>query len=184
MNKKSFLGLALAFATFSLNASEVIRVTDGDTIVFDGVTTEEGIGNNIKCRIEGIDTPEKFSSKKLDKFAQKYDISIEHIKDSGKKASDYATNIFVSFKDTESGLSVTSDSLDVYKRNLCRVNLNGSDYGIKILEDGYAVVYKNGKYMKDSEYKLKLIQAQQRAIENKAGLWAEYADVMEAMKND
>ena len=178
---KKYLIISIAIV-FGVNASEIVRVTDGDTMIFNAVKTKNGVEHNIKCRIEGIDTPEKFDSDKLTKFAKKYDISIDRVKESGKEATNYALAFFSNFN-SGNKLEVTSDSLDVYKRNLCRVKGNGNDYALKILEDGYAVIYESGKYIKDQDYKLKLIDAQKRAKETKSGLWQNYSDVMEAMSN-
>jgi len=41
-----------------------------------------------------------------------------------------------------------------------------------IIKEGYAVVYKGGKYIKDEAFKRRLLQAQNEAKNKNRGLWS------------
>lgn len=179
---KKMICLSL-LVSLCFSQSKLVRISDGDTMIFDNVKMAL-VGNkrlnDVRCRIDGIDTPEKFDTQKLDKFINKYNLDKERIVKAGKLATRYAQITF----DREKNIEVTALKQDVYKRELCRVTFDGFDYALAIVEDGYAVVYKNGRYIDSYNYKQKLLEAQKKAKKEKKGLWKNYADIMSAMSND
>ena len=115
MNKSIFF---LLFVSFCFSQSKLVHISDGDTMSFDSVKIAlvNKRLNNARCRIDGIDTPEKFDSKKLEKFANKYNFDKEKIKKAGKLATRYAEITF----DREKNLEVIALKQDVYKRENSR----------------------------------------------------------------
>ena len=67
--------------------AELVRVTDGDTVVVNLDGREE------KLRLIGIDTPEKYMSDKLRRDAEASPLSIEELRDLGEKASAYTASL-------------------------------------------------------------------------------------------
>ena len=182
--KKSIFFLALC-STLLCAESKLISISDGDTMKFNGVKlsflkTKEI--HNAKCRVIGIDTPEKFESNKLNKFAKKYNLDINEIKKAGELATKYAENLFLT--NSDKSLEVITLKQDFYLRELCQITIDRFDYGRKIVEDGFAVVYKKGKYIDDKKYKQDLLSAQQTAKDGRRGLWKDYFEIMETMSND
>lgn len=150
------------------------EVYDGDTISF-----YNNFGK-IKCRIEGIDTPEKYDSKKINDFSNKYNIPIVDIKSSGEIATQYAIDFFS--KSKEYFISISGK--DVYNRHLCIVYSKDKkiNYNLEIVKDGYAISYKDGKYISSEKIKLEIMQAEYNARINKLGLWDSHYIIMNKMK--
>ena len=71
-------------------------------------------------------------------------MDINEIKKAGELATKYAENLF--FTNSDKSLEVITLKQDVYQRELCQITIDRFDYGRKIVEDGFAVVYKKGKY--------------------------------------
>ncbi len=115
------LFLFLLLMAFSLYASEYAllqKISDGDTFSFKSSSLGE-----YKCRIYGIDTPEKFSSKKLEKDASKAHISFSAMQEVGTKATEYAHKVLM----LGNKYKVDTFGEDQYKRMLCVIHLqNGS----------------------------------------------------------
>ena len=109
-------------------------------------------------------------------------MDINEIKKAGELATKYAENLF--FTNSDKSLEVITLKQDVYQRELCQITIDRFDYGRKIVEDGFAVVYKKGKYIDDKKYKQDLLSAQQTAKDGRRGLWKDYFEIMEAMSND
>lgn len=176
MNKlfTSFLAiLLLASATFAEEITASLRkISDGDTMTFHNSKGE------IKCRVYGIDTPEKFKTAKFKKDMSVTGMSEKDLKSLGEAATDYAKQrLHIS-----SLYKVDVLEKDKYGRSLCIIYLNDSQtYNEKIVEDGYAVVYKKGKYTKDSGLRHSLNQAQGRAVNKEAGLWRNHKNFMTEM---
>lgn len=148
--------------------STVQSIVDGDTIHF--------VANDqiIKCRVAGIDTPEKFESKKLDNFIKKYNFDKKQIQEAGKIATQFAETFFKDKQEYEIQLV----GKDIYKRNLCVIKKDNLIYNIEAVKNGYAVVYKQGKYTQPAKLANELSQAQFLAIENKKGLWNKNYELM------
>jgi micrococcal nuclease len=136
----------------------VIRVVDGDTFELD---TKE------KVRLLGIDTPEKYESKKLEKDAGASGMDKKTIKKLGQLASEYAKGL-VEGKKVRLERDPTNDDKDRYGRLLRYVYLEDETcVNAKIIEDGYAQVYEQFPITKMDEFR----KLQREARENNRGLW-------------
>lgn len=133
-----------AFAvTVYTGQATVYRVIDGDTFIVNDKSqsdysalrnfaskTEDGLKyfNNkyksFRIRLSNTDTAESEHPDESRNSA------------SGKKASDYT-------KSQLTGKSISYSCWDVgyFKRMICSVSLNGQDYGINLIENGYSVYY-------------------------------------------
>ena len=143
------------------NTREILivkRVVDGDTFE---------LSNGEKVRLLGIDTPEKFESKKLDKDVEVTKQDKKTIKKLGKLASDYVKN-FVEGKKVILEREPNYDDKDRYGRLLRWIYLeDGTFVNGKIVRDGYAQVYEKFPVSKLDE----LRKYQKEARENNRGLW-------------
>lgn len=139
--------------------SSVKRVVDGDTFELE---------NGERVRLLGIDTPEKFTSNKMDSDAKKSGLDVETIKQLGEAASHYADSLMKGRK-----IFLVSDPLnddkDRYGRLLRYIYTeDGMLYNLKIILDGYAFAYTNFPViMKDT-----FLNAEESARKNKRGLWS------------
>jgi len=136
----------------------VARVVDGDTFVLD---TKE------KVRLIGVDTPEKFTSNKLKKDAERTQKDIKTIQKLGEQASNYVKKM-VEGKKVILKTDKYSASQDKYGRLLRYVYLeDGTCINSKIIEDGYGNAYTSFKFEKMDEYR----QLEREARTNNRGLW-------------
>lgn len=179
---KKFFKTLLAILLSALPAlayTEVIatltKISDGDTMSF------SNNGDEFKCRLYGIDTPEKFKTAKFFKDMQETVASEKELEFAGQAATNYAKNkLFTGQK-----YKINVYDKDKYNRNICIVFLqNGDNFNEKIVEDGYAVVYKHGKYTKDKQFRHQLNVAQGAAVKAEAGLWKTHKSIMQNMAND
>ena len=123
--------------------------------------------DKIKVRLLGIDTPEKYESKKLDKDAEVSGQDKKTIKKLGKLASDYVRG-FVEGKSVRIERDPKNDDKDKYGRLLRYVYLeDGTCVNAKIIKDGYAQVYEKFEITKLDEFR----KLQKEARENNRGLW-------------
>jgi micrococcal nuclease len=136
----------------------VKRVVDGDTFQLD---------NGEKVRLLGIDTPEKYESKKLDRDVEATKQDKKTIKKLGQLASEYVKK-FVEGKKVYLEKEPNYDDKDRYGRLLRWVYLeDGTFVNGKIVKDGYAQVYDKFPVSKLDE----LRKYQKEARENNRGLW-------------
>jgi endonuclease YncB( thermonuclease family) len=145
------------------------RIIDGDTLEF------YSNGEKITCRINGIDTPEKYDSSKLDYIIEECGYSAETVKHLGELATDEASFIL----DNGEYYSVEIVDIDEYERYVCRVELEKNYYyAQEIIKSGYAVVKE--EYL---DYNRSVIyqDLEKFAKDNKKGLWYNYADFMECL---
>lgn len=140
------------------NYITVIRVVDGDTFELE---------NKERVRLLGIDTPEKYESKKLDKDATTSGMDKKTVKKLGQLASNYVKG-FVEGKRVRLERDPTNDDKDRYGRLLRYVYLeDGTCVNAKIIQDGYAQVYESFPITKMDEFR----KLQREARENNRGLW-------------
>ena len=136
-------------------SGKVIRVSDGDT-----VWVRLDNGNKVKVRVWGIDTPEKFSSKKLTRQARTCHVDPEEIVVLGKKASEKAREVL-----RGKNVVLIGKGRGYYGRFLGKIMVNGvEDYGWMMVREGYACVYWKtapGDYVK----------AQKETERERRGLW-------------
>jgi micrococcal nuclease len=140
------------------NYITVIRVVDGDTFELE---------NKERVRLLGIDTPEKYESKKLEKDATTSGMDKKTVKKLGQLASNYVKG-FVEGKRVRLERDPTNEDKDRYGRLLRYVYLeDGTCVNAKIIQDGYAQVYESFPITKMDEFR----KLQREARENNRGLW-------------
>lgn len=147
----------------------VYKILDGDTIDFIG---DNGILT--RCRVLGIDTPEKYKGRKLSIDALRTGIAKDTHLSAGHLSSNYAMEYFSYSR----AYKVTLMGKDLYGRDLCVIE----NYNCDILKDGYAVVYKNGVLTKDKEYRNHLNLCQLQGIDR--GLNIEYRELMNKLRGE
>lgn len=169
-----FFASSLSFAQFSYQAT-ILKVSDGDTVwvLMDG--------RRVKLRLLGIDTPEKFKSKKLARDAQECGVSQGYIKNLGQEATHYAKSLL--HKGQKVGVVVYGTGH--YGRTLALIYLpDGTCYNERIVRDGYSCVYKyrgqKSKELPQDEW-VRLNQLLEEARKNHVGLWGKYYNVMECL---
>lgn len=135
---KFLLVLGIIFISAQAWAADV-KVTDGDSLVMKGR----------RIRLQGIDAPEYHQSCG-DKKGLDYPC--------GKKALEFMRHLVKGKK-----VSCKKIATDIYKRDLSECYVNGENINLKMLANGWAVVYRtdNPKYIK----------AQNKAKKAKKGLW-------------
>jgi len=128
--------------------SEVVRVTDGDTIV---IASAEG-KKNMTCRLYGIDSPE---TPKRDRKGQPYS------KEAGKELRQLIYGQKV---------EVITTGEKTHGREVCIIKKDGKDINLEMVRRGYAWAYR--KHLK-SPYASEYIEAENRARDQKLGIWQE-----------
>ncbi|MBI3755763.1 MAG: thermonuclease family protein [Deltaproteobacteria bacterium] len=118
----------------------VTRVKDGDTVVVGGHT----------CRLYGIDAPEIAHGKKP---GQPYG------EESKRALEGLILNKVVDIQTT---------GAKTYKRDVCRIFLDGTDVNIEMVRWGYAWAYV--QYLK-RPYASEYIDAERKALTGRLGLW-------------
>jgi len=151
--------------TFAFPA-KVIRISDGDTIWVKNLETHE----KVKVRIWGIDTPEKFYSSKLYREARECEVKPETIHYLGLLASKHAHKYFHPGKVVE----VIPKGHGYYGRLIGKVIVNGKDFGLLMIKDGYSCVYWKSS---PKEY----IEAMKDAAQEEKGLWEIKPKVMHCL---
>lgn len=135
---KFWLVLGIIFVSAHAWAADV-KVTDGDSLVIQGR----------RIRLQGIDAPE-YNQTCGDKKGFDYPC--------GKKALEFMRRLVKG-----KNVSCKKIATDIYKRDLSECFANGENINLKMLANGWAVVYltNNPKYIK----------AQNKAKKAKKGLW-------------
>ena len=156
-------------------SATLTKVSDGDT-VWVLIT-----GRRVKLRLLGIDTPEKFNSRKLDKDARKCGVDRKYMRRLGLAATRYAKSLL--HKGQKVRVAVYGHGY--YGRTLAMVYLpDGTCYNERVVKDGYACLYKYRGH-KSKEIPLPEWQTLNRLLikarRNKAGLWGEYFEVMDCL---
>lgn len=140
----------------------VTSVIDGDT--FDAIFPD---GSEERIRLLGADTPETTASENEE---NEYDdiTDLSCLASYGLEAKDFAESwlddetIYIQF-DSSAGLK------GYYGRWLAYVFLvNGTDFGEKLITNGYARVYTEGACSKESYY----VTLQNQAMTDRIGLWS------------
>ena len=126
--------------------SEVIRVTDGDTVV---IAFAEG-KKNITCRLYGIDSPE---TPKQDRKGQPY----------SKAASKELRELIHGQR-----VDVITTGEKTHGREVCIIKKDGMDINLEMIRRGYAWAYR--KHLK-RPYASTYIEAENKARDQKLGIW-------------
>jgi len=151
--------------------ADLVRVTDGDTIV---VTWE---GREEKVRLIGMDTPEKYMSDKLKRDAERSPLSIEELRELGKEASAYTASLLT---DKPLYLEFDATERDRYGRVLAYVYTHDplgewqfggerfSQVNLDIVQGGWAeplTLPPNVRYAED------YVTASRKAKQANRGMW-------------
>lgn len=148
----------------------VTRVVDGDTFE---------LSDGRKVRLIGVDTPEKWSSQKLDRDAAESGQSRATIQALGKRASEHSSKLVLG-KPVELEFepsNAASDHQDRYGRTLAYVWVLGADgrrsfmANERLIADGFANAYTSYPFSKMDAFRA----AERSAREAGRGLWAEDA---------
>jgi len=155
--------------------ARVLRIIDGDTFL---VLLH---GKREKVRLLGIDTPEKYWSRKLKKEAIRCGVKEGRISRLGIRATKYAKSLI--HKGDQIYLEVRGRGH--YGRILAFVYLNdGTCYNERIIADGYACVYKyRGRKSRQLSWEefLNLTKLLNEAKAHKRGLWKIDFEVMNCL---
>ena len=127
----------------------------------------------LKLRLLYIDTPEKYSSRKLDRQARECAVSKRQIRKLGRLASHYAKQYFKEQK----YVLVYYKGRGHYKRMLAVVKRldKNTIYNYDVVKDGYACIYRWAYYPDEIK------QAYINAKKNKKGLWNINYDLMKCL---
>ena len=155
--------------------ARVLRIIDGDTFL---VLLH---GKREKVRLLGIDTPEKYWSRKLRKEARRCGVREGRISGLGIRATRYAKGLI----HKGDKIYLEARGRDRYKRLLVFVYLkDGTCYNEKIVADGYACVYKyRGRKSRQLSWEefLNLTRLLNEAKAHKRGLWKIDFEVMNCL---
>jgi len=111
----------------------VTKISDGDTI---WVRTDSG--KKLKIRLIGIDTPEKYSGRKLERDASHCGVKAGRIKNLGQLATHHMKTLL----HKGDRVKIVPRGRGYYKRLLAYVILpDGSNLNYRMVADGYACVY-------------------------------------------
>ena len=155
--------------------ARVLRIIDGDTFL---VLLH---GKREKVRLLGIDTPEKYWSRKLKKEAIRCGVREGRISRLGVRATKYAKSLI--HKGDQIYLEIRGRGH--YGRILAFVYLkDGICYNERVIADGYACVYKyrgrKSRQLSWDEFS-KFIKLLNVAKSYKRGLWGEDFELMECL---
>ncbi|MDL1971476.1 MAG: thermonuclease family protein [Candidatus Desulfofervidaceae bacterium] len=138
-------------------------------------------GQKVKLRLIGIDTPEKYPGKKLERDARECSVSKGHMKNLGQEATHHAKKLLHKGEQVK----VVTYGHDCYGRTLAIIYLpDGTNYNEKMVADGYACVYRYCAHKSrqlPQEEKKKLNQLLEEAKKNRRGLWGKDYRVMECL---
>ncbi|BAI81726.1 thermonuclease (plasmid) [Deferribacter desulfuricans SSM1] len=162
------LFLLISFNLYAGELARIIKISDGDTFIVLNQNNQK-----IKLRLMWIDTPEKYSSKKLNKDVIKCNTTKKEMIKLGKLATSYAKKYFADSKNVE----VDYYGKGYYNRRLAVVYKKGYDqpYNFEIIRNGYACIYKKAKYPKVLDKYLK------EAKKYRRGLWAINPELMSCL---
>jgi len=153
----------------------ILRIIDGDTFL---VLLN---GKRERIRLLGIDTPEKYWSRKLKKQARRCGVREGRISALGIRATRYAKGLI----HKGDKIYLEARGRDRYKRLLVFVYLkDGTCYNEKIVADGYACVYKyRGRKSRQLSWEefLNLTRLLNEAKAHKRGLWKIDFEVMNCL---
>lgn len=132
--------------------AQVIKVSDGDTI-----TVQDSLGTKVKVRLYGIDAPEtEKSNKKTGRVT--------------KPGQPYGEEAFQALQSKISKKQIQLDvmAVDLYKRSVGIVTLDGRSINKQMVAEGYAWAYR--QYL-NTPYKSEYIGLEEQARAKKLGLW-------------
>ena len=180
MIKRLLIGLFLFvfISTTSFSATyqaTITKITDGDTVWV------KMHGKRVKLRLLGIDTPEEYPSKKMDKDIEMCHTTYKQMRKLGLLATKHAKTML--YKGEK--VTVVTKGRGYYGRTLAFIILpDGTNYNEKEVADGYACVYKwhghKSRELSWGEFE-KLERLMEEAEKEGKGLWGEYRGIMECL---
>lgn len=171
-----FLSVLISTVSYSATYQAVIlKITDGDTV---WVAMH---GKRVKLRLLGIDTPEEYPSRKMDKDIEMCRTTFKQMRKLGLLATKHAKTMLYRGEH----VTVITKGKGYYGRTLAFIILpDGTNYNEKEVADGYACVYKwhghKSRELSEGEFE-KLEKLMERAKEERKGLWGEYRKIMECL---
>ena len=169
----SFLLASISFA--GQYKATILKITDGDTIWV------QMQGKKVKLRLLGIDTPEEYHSKKMNKDLRRCGVDYRKMKVLGLAATKHAKTMLKKRQD----VIIRTFGKGYYGRTLAFVILsNGVNYNEQEVADGYACVYKyrgrKSRELSQAEFdKLNFLLEQAR--DQRKGLWGSDFTVMQRL---
>ena len=153
----------------------ILKVSDGDTV---WVSMH---GKRVKLRLLGIDTPEEYPSRKMDKDIEMCHTTFKQMRKLGLLATKHAKTML--YKGEK--VTVETNGKGYYGRTLAFIILpDGTNYNEKEVADGYACVYKwhghKSRELSEGEFE-KLERLMKEAEKERKGLWGEYREIMECL---
>ena len=153
----------------------VVKITDGDTVWV------KMHGKRVKLRLLGIDTPEEYPSRKMDKDIEMCHTTFKQMRKLGLLATKHAKTML--FKGEK--VTVVTKGKGYYGRTLAFIILpDGTNYNEKEVADGYACVYKwhghKSRELSWGEFE-KLERLMEEAKAERKGLWGRYRGIMECL---
>ena len=167
---------AFSLTTFArAYRATIVKITDGDTV---WVVMH---GKRVKLRLLGIDTPEEYPSRKMDKDIEMCRTTFKQMRKLGLLATKHAETMLYRGEH----VTVITKGKGYYGRTLVFIILpDGTNYNEKEVADGYACVYKwhghKSRELSEEEFE-KLERLMERAQEEGKGLWGEYRGIMECL---
>ena len=153
----------------------VLKITDGDTV---WVAIN---GHRVKLRLLGIDTPEKYPGRKLERDAERCGVPPSYMKHLGQEATQHAKTLL----HRGERVTVVTYGHGYYGRTLAVIILpDGSSFNEDMVADGYSCVYKyhghKSRELSQEEWD-RLNQMLDEARTKHKGLWGENYKVMERL---
>lgn len=150
----------------------ITRVVDGDT--FDVLIAGE---TKDTIRLLGVDTPETYVKNKANEYDAITDLAC--LDEWGHKATEYAKSL-LNNKKVSLSYDPTAGERGYYGRLLAYIEIDGKDFGMLLLENGYARVYTEGKCQKEDYY----LTIQKKAETNNIGLWLCGGEKQESLQQE
>jgi micrococcal nuclease len=173
-----FIVFAFSISSFSATYQAVVtKISDGDTVWVK-------INNKkVKLRFLGIDTPEEYPSRKMNKDMRRCHTNYKKMRKLGLLATKHAEELIVK----GDSVIVETYGKGYYKRTLAIILLpqsNSLNYNEQMIADGYACLYKyrghKSKELSWAEWK-RLNRLMDNAKRKKLGLWGEYPKIMQCL---
>lgn len=165
--------------------AKLIKIKDGDTFSFELLN-----GERINLRLFGIDTPEKFSSEKMNRdlrnqngFFQRMigkGVTKEEMVSVGEKSTEFAKTLL---QESETYMISVLEQ-DKYGRYVGIVYFNedekskvtSNNYNLEMIKQGYAKVYPN--YIKNDFIRIQYIYHNFKSRMSNKGLWKTNRSIM------
>jgi len=166
---KIIIVILLIFTNSCLSA---LKVKKSNIYLVDADTIKLRLNNNtmVKVRLIGIDTPEKFKTKKFYKDIKKCKIEPEKLEMMGKLSSKYLMDLI----NNGNKFEIKIFGIGYYNRYLGILYINNEEINKILLRNGYACFRYSTLIKNNNDYLNNMIIA----IKNKKGLWKKFHNEM------